>query len=133
VLVAVALGGAAGGGARHLLSVWAERPGGWPWAVILTHLAINVGGSAALGALMVLAVQRWPQVPMLRPALGVGVLGGFTSFSTYAVDVQLLIHSALLPVAVGYLVATPALAVLAVWVGTSLARRLDPQAERPAR
>lgn len=75
VLAAIALGGGLGGLARYGLS--AVVPG--PWGFLL----INVLGSALIGVLMVLVPRLHP---LARPFLGVGVLGGFTTFSAYALD-----------------------------------------------
>jgi CrcB protein len=90
----------------------------------LATLAVNAVGCALIGVLTVLAIDRWPDVRVLRPALGTGVLGGFTTFSAYAVDVEVLAREGRLAVAAGYLVVTPAVALAAVWVATKLTRRL---------
>ncbi|XVS65946.1 fluoride efflux transporter FluC [Actinosynnema sp. CA-299493] len=74
-VAAVALGGGIGGVTRHGLS--ALVPG--PWGTLL----INVVGCALIGVLMVLVPRLHP---LARPFLGIGVLGGFTTFSGYALD-----------------------------------------------
>lgn len=111
----MAAGGAAGALSRYLLSAW----GGWP----LTTLAINAVGCAAIGVLAVLVTHRWPHHWWVRPLLGPGFLGGFTTFSAYAVDVGRLERDGRWLAALSYLVATPVIAVLAVWAGTVVARR----------
>lgn len=76
----ICLGGAAGTGARYLLSGWLLRVAGpgFPWGT----LAVNVLGSFLLGVLMEIA--RWTDIPpTLRLALATGVLGGFTTYSTF--------------------------------------------------
>jgi CrcB protein len=115
-VAAVSAGGAAGAVARYLVAPL----GGWPWGTLL----VNIAGCALIGVLMVLAVDRWPDVRLLRPLLGTGVLGGFTTFSTYAVDVEQLVREGRVAVAVGYLLATPLLAVAAVAASAALTRRL---------
>jgi fluoride exporter len=117
LLGAVAVGGVLGSEARYGLSVAFPDESGVPW----TTLAINVAGSLLLGALMV-AVQRWgSRLPLLRPFAGVGVLGGFTTFSAYAVGVQRLLAGGFPAPAVVYLVLTPLLAVPAVLLGSRIA------------
>lgn len=111
-MVAVALGGAIGASLRWLLDQsWAQ---GWPWST----LTINVVGSLLLGVLTVLASR--PAFPgWVRPGLGTGLLGGFTTFSAYAVQVHLLSGQTGSPdlgvVAAGtaYLLLTPLLCVVA--------------------
>jgi CrcB protein len=77
----VCLGGAAGSGARYLLSGWVgERLGaGFPWGT----LSVNLVGSFALGALMEFAQTATWVSPTAQLALTVGVLGGFTTYSTF--------------------------------------------------
>ncbi|HET7305467.1 MAG TPA: CrcB family protein [Segeticoccus sp.] len=119
----VALGGAVGAVTRHLVEVaWPSAPGGFPAAV----LAINVVGSALIGVLMVAVTDVFSPHPLVRPFLGTGVLGGFTTFSTYAVDVHTLTATGEtgLAAGLGYLVATPVVALLAVWLAASATRRL---------
>ena len=58
-----------------------------PWATLLT----NVVGCALIGVLMVLVAERWPDRRLVRPFLGTGILGGFTTFSTYVVDTRTLV------------------------------------------
>jgi len=115
-LAAVAIGGAIGGVSRYL----ALAAGRAPW----TTLGINVVGCAAIGVLMVLAVDRWPDVRLLRPLLGTGVLGGFTTFSTYAADVDGLARAGRWLTAAGYLIATPVLCLGAVAVAVAVTRLL---------
>jgi fluoride exporter len=77
----ICLGGAAGTGARYLLSGWLLRVAGpgFPWGT----LAVNVLGSFLLGLLMQVALTTDLLSPTARLALGTGVLGGFTTYSTF--------------------------------------------------
>ena len=81
MLAAVAVGGSAGSAARYEVALLLPHDAGTgvPWAT----LAVNAVGCLLIGVLIVLVEGRHP---LLRPLLGVGVLGGFTTFSTYAVD-----------------------------------------------
>jgi CrcB protein len=77
----ICLGGAAGTGARYLVSLWALRAAGpgFPWGT----LAVNVVGSFLLGALMQVALTTDLIGPTLRLGLTTGVMGGFTTYSTF--------------------------------------------------
>jgi CrcB protein len=124
VLGAIAVGGVIGAEARYGLGLaWPHGPGGWPWATLL----INVSGCLLIGVLMVVITDLVEPHRLTRPFLGVGILGGYTTFSTYTVDAISLADGARPGLAVAYLVVTPVLAVLACALGagaTRLAARL---------
>ena len=87
VVAVVALGGAIGGCARYGASLmWTTVPGSFPW----TTLLVNGVGCAVIGVFMVVITDVWAAHRLVRPFFGTGVLGGFTTFSTYAVDIQKL-------------------------------------------
>ncbi|MBW0106459.1 fluoride efflux transporter CrcB [Pseudonocardia sp. KRD291] len=121
VLGAVALGGVIGAEARYGLDLaWPHTPDRFPWST----LVINVSGCLLMGVLMVVITERLRPHPLVRPLLGVGVLGGYTTFSTYAVETVQAVDAGRVGVALGYVVATPVLAVLAVAAGAAAARAL---------
>ena len=86
----VGAGGALGAVARHLLGGWVSRR--WPGSFPLGTLLINVGGSFLLGLLMALAAGRLDVPDGYRLLLGVGFLGGFTTFSTLTYDTLVLLE-----------------------------------------
>jgi len=124
VLGAIAVGGVIGAEARYGIGLaWPHGPSGWPWATLL----INVSGCLLIGVLMVVITEFVEPHRLVRPFLGVGILGGYTTFSTYTVDAISLADGARPGLAVAYLVVTPVLAVLACALGagaTRLAARL---------
>ena len=121
VLAAISVGGAAGAAARYMIgATWPTAAGSFP----ISTLAINVFGCALIGVLMVLITEVWSGQRLLRPFLGTGVLGGFTTFSTYTVDIQRLVAGAHLGTALLYLALTPIGALLAVWASATATRRL---------
>jgi CrcB protein len=61
---------------------------------------------------------------LVRPFFGTGVLGGFTTFSTYAVDIQKLVAGGRPRAGLAYLAATPCAALAAVWLAAAVTRRL---------
>jgi CrcB protein len=119
VLGVISTGGALGTLARYGLAVaWPHRPDQFPWATFVT----NVSGCLLIGILMVLITEVWAAHRLLRPFLGVGVLGGYTTFSTYTVDVQQLVAAGVARTGLAYLVGTLAAALTAVYVGITLTR-----------
>jgi len=127
VLAAVALGGAAGAAARYGISAaWPAQPQEFPWATF----TVNVSGCLLLGLVMVLAVEAWPSSRYVRPLLGVGLLGGYTTFSTYALESRDLIATGRGDVAGLYLAGSVGAALVAVWAGVLLARLLIGAASR---
>lgn len=118
-LVAVSVGGAVGALGRYGLGLALPHDAGaFPGATF----AINVSGCLLIGALIVLVTEWRPVHPLVRPLLGTGVLGGYTTFSTYAVDAHLMAAAARYATAAAYVVGTLLAAVAATWVGMRLAR-----------
>ena len=118
-VAAVSLGGALGALARWGIGLgWPTPHGGFPTAI----LVINVVGCLLMGVLVVHVVEVRDAHPLVRPFLGVGVLGGFTTFSTFAVDSQQLLLEGRVGAALGYLAATVLGSVGAAALGLGLAR-----------
>lgn len=121
IVAMVALGGAVGATARYAVSLWwPAQHGGFPWATFWT----NVVGCAMIGVLMVIITEVRPVHRLVRPFAGTGVLGGFTTFSTYAVDIQQLVDSGHPGTGLAYLAATLVAALTAVRLATAAARRV---------
>ncbi|WP_208542873.1 fluoride efflux transporter CrcB [Nocardioides euryhalodurans] len=118
VLAAVALGGGLGSAARWSVSELLVADG-FPWATF----AVNVAGCLLLGVLMVVVTDVVTDRPLLRPFVGVGVLGGFTTFSTYAVETRDLLAAGEAAVASAYVLGSVAAGLVAVWAGLLLTRR----------
>ena len=119
VLGTIALGGVLGAEARYGLSVvLPHAPGAWPWATLLT----NVSGCLLIGVLMAVITDLVEPHRLVRPFLGVGVLGGYTTFSTYSTDLVQMLDAGRPLLALGYLAVTPLGALAAVWAGTALTR-----------
>ncbi|MFB7507620.1 fluoride efflux transporter CrcB [Streptomyces broussonetiae] len=121
VVAVVAIGGALGATARYALTLaWPTSPGCFPWATFWT----NVVGCAVIGVFMVLITDVWAAHRLVRPFFGTGVLGGFTTFSTYAVDIRKLVDAGRPGIGLAYLAATLCAALAAVWLGSVAARRI---------
>ena len=121
VLVVIALGGALGALARlGLATAWPHTAGRFPWATFVT----NVSGCFLIGVLMVLISEVWSAHRLIRPFLGVGVLGGFTTFSTYTGDVVQMINVGAARTGLLYLGGTLVAALVAVYLGMTTTRLL---------
>ncbi|MCX3060919.1 fluoride efflux transporter CrcB [Streptomyces sp. GXMU-J5] len=121
VLVVVALGGGTGAAARYGASLlWPTASGAFPW----TTLLVNAVGCAVIGVFMVVISDVWAAHRLVRPFFGTGVLGGFTTFSTYVVDTRHLIEDGHPAAALGYLALTVCAALAAVWTAAHLTRRV---------
>ncbi len=121
VVGVVSFGGVLGALARYGLTVAAPpRPGGFPWAIFV----VNVSGCLAIGALLVLVVEAYRAHRLVRPFLGTGVLGGYTTFSTAMVDTLHLLDRGAVAVALLYLFGTLLAALLAVQAGAAATRWL---------
>ena len=107
-VVAVFVGGAAGGTLRWWLGDLFPDPGGFPW----TTFAINLTGSLTLALLPALAVVR--RSPALAAGLGPGLLGGYTPLSTYAEQGRALLADGRAVLAAAYLLGTLAACLAAV-------------------
>ncbi|GAA3955618.1 fluoride efflux transporter FluC [Actinoplanes auranticolor] len=112
VLAAISAGGVLGALSRYGIGVaWPHDPRGFGWSTWI----VNVSGCLLIGILMVLVTRLRPEQRLVRPFWGVGVLGGYTTFSTASVDVlRAAPGTALL-----YLGVTLIGALLAVWAGTA--------------
>lgn len=119
-LFLVMLGGAVGAGARHLvgraaLAIWG------PGSPIGT-LAVNIIGGFAMGLLAAWLATRASGDEALRYLLGVGVLGGFTTFSAFSLETVLMIERGELVTALLYILASVALSIGALFAGLQVSR-----------
>jgi CrcB protein len=120
-LVAIFLGGALGTLARYELGAHhGAGSGSFPWVTLL----VNLTGSLAIGFLVPLTEHVAHRVPLLRPALMIGFLGGWTTYSTLAVDGVLLAKGGDGATLLAYLVATVVGGLTLVVVGHAAGQRL---------
>lgn len=119
VLVVIAAGGVVGAEARYGMDLALPRSAAqFPWATLL----VNVSGCLVIGALMVLLLELTSPHRLARPFLGVGILGGYTTFSTFAVEAEQLVQARRPGMALLYVTATAIGCMLAVWIGSVLAQ-----------
>jgi CrcB protein len=122
-LLFVALGGAVGSVSRYVLNdrVRAVLGTGWPSGIF----TINVLGGFLMGCLVgVLALRGGADQEKWRVLVGVGVLGGFTTFSSFSLDVALMIERKAYGQAAAYSLASVLVSVAALFAGLMLMRRI---------
>lgn len=121
-LLAVALGGAIGALGRYWMSTWiyARLGADFPWGT----LAVNVLGSLIMGFLYILLLERATLDPLWRALLMVGLLGAFTTFSTFSIETLSLLQSAQFLKAGLNIMLSVLLCITAAWLGLTIGRQL---------
>ncbi|OXM52827.1 chromosome condensation protein CrcB [Amycolatopsis thailandensis] len=119
VLAAVGVGGALGSLARYGLSVALPHSRG---QFALSTFATNVSGCLLIGILMAALTATADPHRLLRPFLGVGILGGYTTFSTYATDTLDLVTNGRPFTGLAYAFGTVVAALVAVYAGHEITR-----------
>jgi CrcB protein len=111
----ICLGGAAGTGARYLLTGWVARAAGtgFPWGT----LAVNLIGSFLLTLILQVSLGTGLMSPTLRLALTTGVMGGFTTYSTFNYETLQALQTAEWPAAFANVAATLIGCLAAGWLG----------------
>ena len=121
-VIAIAIGGAVGSVLRYGLSTWVHTfaSRSFPYGT----LAVNVLGCLVMGVLFVLLTERFAANGVLRAGLLIGVLGGFTTFSSFSIETFNLIEQGAMAKAAGNMAASLVLCIGATWFGVILARQL---------
>jgi CrcB protein len=119
-LFLVMLGGAIGAGARHLtgraaLALWGP---GFPWGTLI----VNLTGGMLMGLLAGWLAARSSGDDALRYLLGVGVLGGYTTFSAFSLETANMLQRGEHGVALLYILASVAGSIIALFAGLQIAR-----------
>lgn len=128
VLAAIAAGGTVGTGARHGVALLLPVPSttAFPWPTFWT----NTAGSFLLGLILPLLLERLPAARHLRLFLATGLLGSFSTFSTFALEIDLLARGGRPGLAAAYALTTVAAGLGAVSIGIAAARTLPLYAAR---
>ncbi|MBX9729372.1 MAG: CrcB family protein [Sphingopyxis sp.] len=117
-LFLVMAGGAIGAALRYGLSLWLAPAGtSWPWATLIA----NCAGGLAMGLLAGVLANRG-LADSWRLLLGVGLLGGFTTFSAFSLEMMQMIAGGRALAAMGYTLASVVGSVLLLWAGLGIAR-----------
>ncbi len=118
-LVAIAVGGSLGTLARYGTDrLLVPSAAGFPWATF----TVNVAGSLVLGLIVTLVVERWSPTRFVRPFAAIGFCGGFTTFSTLAVEAAQRTQHGRAGLAVVYVAASLVAGLAAATLGMALAR-----------
>jgi len=120
--IAIAGGGAIGALLRFWVSTWVYTRLGreFPWGT----LAVNVAGSLLMGLLYILLIERLSVPPVWRAALLVGLLGAFTTFSTFSIETLNLIEDGALFKALMNILLSVMLCLFGAWLGVLLGRTI---------
>mgnify|MGYP001328986372 CR=1 FL=1 len=122
MILSIAAGGAIGAVLRHFAGSLALSVAGssFPWGT----LSVNIIGSFFMGALISYFASIWTPPPELRAFLTVGLLGAFTTFSTFSLDVVTLWERGQAVMALGYIAASVLLSITALFAGMMLVRQV---------
>ena len=122
ILLMVALGGALGSLLRYVLAGQIQSAAwpGFPWGIFV----INITGGFFMGLIVELSALKLNLSPELRAFLTVGILGGYTTFSTFSLDSALLIQRGDYAAAGAYIVGSAVLSILALFAGLQLVRAI---------
>lgn len=120
--LAVAAGGAIGAAGRYGVGLWATRVlgHGFPWGTLIA----NILGCLAMGVLIRYLATHLPASNEVKLFLTTGLLGGFTTFSTFSLDFATLLERGDNVAAFSYLMASVVISLIAVFVGLQLGRIL---------
>jgi len=118
----VALGSAIGGVARYLVGGWVQQRSGTTFPV--QTLLINVSGSFLLGLVQRYALETTALSPEVRTMLTIGVLGGYTTFSTFSYETLRLVEDGDWRRASAYILFSVVLSIAAALIGVAAAREL---------
>ena len=119
-VMAIALGGALGAVARHFILQWSvvALGNGFPWGT----LTVNVVGCFALGVVVEVMALVWSPAAEWRAFMTAGVLGAFTTFSAFALDISILHERGEMLQAILYVTVSVAGSIAAILAGMSLTR-----------
>lgn len=124
LLLLACLGGAIGSGARYLLTIACQRAFGprFPWSTLIANVTGCLVMGVLAGWLATRATGASPDAQTLRVFLATGILGGYTTFSAFSLDFATLIERGDMGAAFGYVTASVAVSLAAVFAGLLLAR-----------
>jgi CrcB protein len=120
ILGAVGVGGALGAMARYLIAGWVQSPAwtGFPYGIFI----VNITGGFVMGVLTEAMALRFNVSPEVRAFLTTGILGGYTTFSTFSLEAAMLIERHAYGQAAFYIAGSALLSVIALFAGLWLMR-----------
>ncbi len=122
IVAGIGVGGVFGALARYAVSLaLPTTTGNFPWSTFV----VNVTGSVVLGILLVMVAEHYPRGRMTRAVAGTGVIGAYTTFSTFEVDAVNLVRAGRPATAVVYVVASVVAGLIGCWAGIAGGRSIS--------
>ena len=120
VIAAVGIGGGIGALIRYYVAGWIQ-PAWWP-GFPFGIFVVNITGGLVMGLITALAALKLQMAPEMRAFLTTGILGGYTTFSTFSLDSALLMERGAYAQAAAYVVGSVVLSILAIFLGFWIVR-----------
>jgi CrcB protein len=120
MMLAVGVGGGIGALARYYIAGWIQGASAFPWGIF----AVNITGGLLMGMIVEAGALRLNLSPELRAFLTIGILGGYTTFSTFSLDSVLLLQKGEYAQATFYMIGSVVFSVLALVAGLWIVRNL---------
>jgi CrcB protein len=121
VVLAVGAGGGLGALARYYIAGWVQPAGAqFPWGIFI----VNITGGLLMGMIVEASALKLNLSPELRSFLTVGILGGYTTFSTFSLDSALMLQKGQYGLAAAYVVGSAVLSILALFAGLWMIRAI---------
>jgi len=120
-VLAVGVGGGLGALARYYIAGWVQPPGvAFNWGIFV----VNITGGLLMGMIVEASALRLNLSPELRSFLTVGILGGYTTFSTFSLDSALMLQKGQYGLAAAYVVGSVVLSIFALFAGLWIIRAI---------
>ncbi len=120
-VLAVGVGGGLGALARYYIAGWVQPPGAeFNWGIFV----VNITGGLLMGMIVEASALRLNLSPELRSFLTVGILGGYTTFSTFSLDSALMLQKGQYGLASAYVIGSVVLSILALFAGLWIIRAI---------
>jgi CrcB protein len=122
ILAAVGVGGAIGSMARYLIAGWVQSPAwnGFPYGIFI----VNITGGFLMGLMIEGMALKFNVTPVTRAFLTTGIMGGYTTFSTFSLEAAMLIERHAYGQATAYIAGSALLSIIALFAGLWLMRSI---------
>ena len=120
-VLAVGVGGGLGALARYYIAGWVQPPGAeFNWGIFI----VNITGGLLMGMIVEASALRLNLAPDMRSFLTVGILGGYTTFSTFSLDSALMLQKGQYGLAAAYVIGSVVLSITALFAGLWIIRAI---------
>jgi CrcB protein len=121
VVLSVGVGGGLGALIRYFMAGWIQPAGAtFNWGIFI----VNITGGLVMGLIVEASALRLNLSPEMRAFLTTGILGGYTTFSTFSLDSALLLQKGIYGLAAAYIIGSVVLSILALFAGLWIVRVL---------